>query len=319
MYRPVASHTIERVNNVVARVQQLPPALREAVVVAAVALVTLLAMANAAEPGARTPDLLAYGLGVVLALTFLLRQRSTVATLVAVIAISGLYHMLNYPGGPPMVALWVALYLAAASGHTALALIFGLAHSGIGVTWRFLEEGEGIFWIALDPVFTLAAVILGDAVRSRMLWADEVNERLRRADADKEQEARLRVDQERLRIAHELHDVLAHTLAVVNVQAGVATEMLDDDREATRTALAEMRRASREAMAELRATVGVLREATPAPRAPAPGLGELDRILDGVRQAGLQVEPRLRVRSRLSRQRSISPPFASSRNRSRMW
>jgi signal transduction histidine kinase len=135
-------------------------------------------------------------------------------------------------------------------------------------------------------------LLLGDAVRSRRAWQSEVRERLARADAEREREASRRVEQERLRIARELHDVMAHTISVISVQAGVAADVLDDAPDAARQALGEIRTASREAMAELQATVGVLREGDgqAAPRAPTPGLGQLDDLLEAARRGGLRVE-----------------------------
>ena len=135
-------------------------------------------------------------------------------------------------------------------------------------------------------------LLLGDAVRSRRAWHSEVRERLARAAAEREREAARRVEQERLRIARELHDVMAHTISVISVQAGVATDVLDDAPDAARQALGEIRTASREAMGELRATVGVLREGDgqAAPRAPTPGLSQLDDLLEAARRGGLRVE-----------------------------
>jgi signal transduction histidine kinase len=99
------------------------------------------------------------------------------------------------------------------------------------------------------------------------------------------------VQQERLRIAREMHDVLAHTIAAINVQAGVAGDVIDDAPDRARASLRDIRRQSRDAIAELRATVGVLREGgTAAPREPAPGLAELDRLVEKAAGAGVRVE-----------------------------
>jgi signal transduction histidine kinase len=115
-------------------------------------------------------------------------------------------------------------------------------------------------------------------------------ERHAEAERARRQEARTQADQERLRIARELHDVLAHSISVINVQAGVAVHLLDKQPDQARTALVAISQASKEAMQELRATLGVLRQVDDVePRAPAPGLAGLGDLLETGRAAGLDV------------------------------
>ncbi|MBB6033419.1 sensor histidine kinase [Phytomonospora endophytica] len=103
-------------------------------------------------------------------------------------------------------------------------------------------------------------------------------------------EAEQRAGAERLRIAQELHDVLAHHISLINVQAGVALHLVDERPEQTRTALAAIKSASKEALGELRAALDALRNpGDEAPRAPTAGLSELPAIVDSVRAAGLDV------------------------------
>jgi len=117
----------------------------------------------------------------------------------------------------------------------------------------------------------------------------EVRERLARVESEREQEARRRVAEERVRIARELHDVLAHTVTVITVQAGVAADVLADAPQEARDALGAIRSASREALAELQATVNVLR-AGDGPRSPIPDLGQLAELAAGASGSGLAVE-----------------------------
>ncbi|MPZ99835.1 MAG: sensor histidine kinase [Dehalococcoidia bacterium] len=262
-----------------------PPLALPAVVTA----LTLLAIRTGTESDARDPDLLGYAFAPILGAALLLRWRSPVAVPVIVVVAGGTYHALNYPGGAPMFAMGAALYIAAEAGHRNIALLVGGISAGIALAYRSIAEGHSFLEMSMiaEPALVIAAVMLGDAIHSRRRWMAEVQERLDRAEEEREEEARRRVDQERLRIAHELHDVLAHTIAVVNVQAGVASDLLDDDPTATRAALSEIRKASREAMTELRATVGLLRDSSPAPRGPVPGLRDLARVTDAARQAGI--------------------------------
>jgi signal transduction histidine kinase len=165
-----------------------------------------------------------------------------------------------------------------------------------GVGFRALEEDEPLVSVIgsgtiEDLVLVAAILLLAESLRTRRAWLAEVQERLRRTEAEREREAERRVEQERLRIAHELHDVLAHTIAVIGIQAGVAAEALADSREDARAALGTIRAKSREALTELKATVGVLREPREgAPRSPAPGLAQLDELVGMAAHAGVQVD-----------------------------
>jgi signal transduction histidine kinase len=106
-----------------------------------------------------------------------------------------------------------------------------------------------------------------------------------------EREAERRLGEERLRIAREVHDVVAHSMVAINVQAGVAAHLLDADASQAREALLQIKRTSGEALADLRATLGVLRDpGQPAPDGPAAGLDDLEAVADRLRAAGVAVD-----------------------------
>jgi signal transduction histidine kinase len=127
-------------------------------------------------------------------------------------------------------------------------------------------------------------------VRHRRAYLAEVEERARHAEQTKEEEALRRVDAERLRIARELHDVVGHHVALINVQAGAATYLLGRDPEQAGEALGHIRRASQAALEELRVTVGLLRQpGDREPVEPAPGLGRLDELIESFTSTGLPV------------------------------
>ncbi|MFJ4674365.1 sensor histidine kinase [Kitasatospora sp. NPDC088783] len=135
------------------------------------------------------------------------------------------------------------------------------------------------------------SVAIGDAVRSRRELLASAVERAERAERTREEEARRRVTEERMRIARELHDVVAHHITLVNAQAGVAHHLMRTDPDHAYQALERIRDTSRAALDELRATVGLLRHSgePAAPREPAPGLAGLDDLLDAFRHSGLDV------------------------------
>ena len=148
-----------------------------------------------------------------------------------------------------------------------------------------LPENLGfIAWVGL-------AVAVGDAARSRRELLDSAMERAEHAERTKEEEALRRVTEERMRIARELHDVVAHHITLVNAQAGVAHHLMKTDPSHASEALERIRDTSRSALDELRATVGLLRasDETAAPREPAPGLGDLDALVESFHHAGLNV------------------------------
>jgi signal transduction histidine kinase len=132
----------------------------------------------------------------------------------------------------------------------------------------------------------LVPLALGEATRLR-------RELVARAEAEREREARRRVEAERIRIAQEFHDLVAHTMAAVNVHMGVAVAAFETNPAAARAALGQARASSKEALQELRATVALLRDAQnpyeidAAVAAPTPRLGQIDELAETARAAGI--------------------------------
>jgi signal transduction histidine kinase len=276
--------------------RRVPAPIGDAALAVAVVVANLIAVSVATEAGSRPPDPLAYALAASYGVLLLARRRWPLGVLLASTVVLLLYYSLNYPGVSPVFPLAVALYTAAVAGYIRWGALITAFFMTAGVFVTAVREGTPtaeVFASFLPQASLLVTLLLlGEAVRSRRAWLAEVRERLARAEAEREREATHRVEQERLRIARELHDVMAHTIAVITVQAGVAAEVLTEAPARALEALGTIRAASREAMVELRATVGVLRDGDgqAAPRAPTPGLAQLDGLLAATRQAGLQVE-----------------------------
>ncbi len=245
---------------------------------------------------ARSPDVFAYGLGVTAAGTLVFRRSRPVATLIVVLAAHLLYHSAGYPGAGPFPSLMVALFGLAAAGMRWAAITAAIGVAAAALLMQVIGEDTPVLspTIIMPAVLAAASVFAGEAAHNRSRYLAEVRERLNRVEQDREIETERRLTEERLRIARELHDIMAHTITVITVQAGEAQDALDTSPDQTREALKNIRNASREAMAELRATVGVLRDpGEPGePRKPAPGMrdladlvatangGSLDAILD---------------------------------------
>jgi signal transduction histidine kinase len=136
----------------------------------------------------------------------------------------------------------------------------------------------------LVPANIAVALFAGIAIGNRRAYVDALRDRA-------ERDARRQVDEERLRIARELHDVVAHTMATINVQAGAAAALLRDRPDQAAESLTAIRAASKDGLRELRAILNVLRHVDDGadPTQPAPGLARLDALAAGVRQAGLPV------------------------------
>jgi signal transduction histidine kinase len=151
----------------------------------------------------------------------------------------------------------------------------------------------------LDPeipknlVFVAAPLILGAAVRNRRDYLAALVDRAETAERTRDEETRRRVGEERLRIARDVHDVVAHAMVAINVQAGVGAHLLERDPERARRTLEDIKKVSGEALSDLRSTLGVLREGTTeegAPVRPAQGLRELDELGESLRTAGIEVD-----------------------------
>ncbi|MFI2610449.1 sensor histidine kinase [Kitasatospora sp. NPDC018619] len=131
---------------------------------------------------------------------------------------------------------------------------------------------------------------LGDSIRNRRVHLAAIEERAERAERTREEEARRRVADERIRIARDLHDVVAHHIALANAQAGIAVHLMDSHPVQAREVLNHITDATGSALQELRATVGLLRRAEePAPLEPAPGLDRLPELITTFERAGLPV------------------------------
>ncbi|MER5728682.1 histidine kinase [Streptomyces sp. NPDC002138] len=244
--------------------------------------------------GTRTPHLLSLVLMVLTAAVLVLRRRHPLAVLAVTSALTLTELLTGEPRAPVAMGAVVALYSLAARtdrpttwrvGLLTMAGLTGVAMLAGPLPW-YAQENLGLF------AWTGMAAAAGDAVRSRRAFIDAIRERAERAERTREEEARRRVAEERLRIARDLHDVVAHHIALVNVQAGVAAHVMDKRPDQAKEALAHVREASRSALNELRATVGLLRQSgdPEAPTEPAPGLAVLDALVDTFRHAGLPVD-----------------------------
>nr|WP_107428499.1 sensor histidine kinase [Streptomyces sp. CB02058] len=221
----------------------------------------------------------------------LVRHRHPVLAVTGTSAATLVYLGLGYPYGPVFFAVAVGCFSAIVSGHRKAAWwSLGALWAGhlLSAHWlyRWLPpDGDGPApWAQELAVTAWVAAIVAAAELLRVRREQWAAARAERAAAEKR-----RADEERLRMARELHDVLAHSISVINVQAGVGLALLDTDPEQARTALTTIKSASKEALGEVRQVLENLRTPGDAPRSPAPGLDRLPELVDQAAGAGLTV------------------------------
>lgn len=246
---------------------------------------TFAASMNGRQPLRHPLDSLAVVLLLVGPLALLGRERWPVATVGMTVATTTLYLGMGYPYGPVFLSVVVAVFTAIRRGHrysTYVWLAAGLVALWAAYQWspRIVEtHGPLHFLFIVGWMGVLLAV--SEIARIQTVRAEE----RKRAE---EEEAERRAADRRLQLAQELHDVLAHHISLINVQASVALHLLDERPESARPALTAIKEASRESLNELRTALDLLRRGE-APRKPAPGLADLGELIAGVQASGLLV------------------------------
>jgi signal transduction histidine kinase len=236
------------------------------------------------------------GVIVLASLPVLLRRTRPLLSLVlamiglyAVMAVADIYQTVPFPS---MVAGYSLALVS--SRRTTIAAGLALVPPVIAAIAIFGHEPITTAELPKNLAFVAAPLLLGSAVRERNAHVAALVERAETAERTREEEARRRVGEERLRIARDVHDVVAHAMVAINVQAGVGAHLLDRDPERARRTLEDIKRVSGEALDDLRATLGTLRapgdEGASAPVLPTQGLGELDELGASLRSAGIEVE-----------------------------
>lgn len=250
--------------------------------------------------------LLVFACGV----SLLIRRRNPeIALAVSIVALAG-YTLREYAGGPVYLAPLAPLYtLASLRERRQLVVPVGsalLVLFGVGLVTP--DRRSTIWYHVAFTSWTAAALFLGDGARNRRAYLAQLEQRARDLEETRDEETRRRLAEERLRIARDLHDVIAHGIATINMQAGVAAHLYGRHPEQVVPALQAIKQVSKETLAELRVTLHVLRQAGEraidpttcpderagaAPLAPTPGLDRVDGLVEMTRRAGLPVQLRV--------------------------
>lgn len=228
----------------------------------------------------------------------LLKYRTHTRTVVAVVAgvtIAAIAR--GYLLTPMLLApLLAAMYWLAVLCDRRTVRLYALVTTVALLTVNLFSDGMrdlSPVLTVIGPVFWMALPLVGGSLaRLRGDYLEAVKARAEHAERTREEEARLRVTEERMRIARELHDVVAHHLALANAQAGTAAHLSRSNPEQSRKILDDLTGTTSAALRELKATLGLLRQ-DDRPKGegldPAPGLARLPELIDSYRSAGLEV------------------------------
>jgi signal transduction histidine kinase len=180
----------------------------------------------------------------------------------------------------------VAVFSAAAHGsRPELTVALGITTATVQTA---LDPAVKTFGDAVwDLILLSVTLVVGFGMRARTSALEQHAEALER---DQEERAAAAVDEERRRIARELHDIISHSLGVLVLQAGAAEQVLERDPERAREVLRSIRATGQEAIGEMGTLLGLIRGEVVASREPQPSLADLDRLVSKMREAGLNVD-----------------------------
>ncbi len=256
-----------------------------------------------APAGTAIPFLVGLALLVVQVGPLLWRRSNPSVVLLLVAGAFGARVLLGFNPGIAGFGLLVAMYSVAAY-EVGARRVFFLVLAGLGFVAGFVAFGvtsnPRSFAVTVPSVFFAAAWLIGDYLRTRRAYVAQLEERATRLERERDQDRRLAADEERTRIARELHDVVAHDVSVIAIQAGAARAVHASKPQAAAQALGLIETTARETLIELNRLLGVLRGSNGAApeRSPQPGIAQLPLLLEELRAAGLEVDARVEGEAR---------------------
>jgi signal transduction histidine kinase len=248
-------------------------------------------------PGPRLPNAV---LLLLITLPLALRRRAPTVVFALVLASIGLQISLidaarsDQPPFQDWITLLVVFYSLGAHAERRRALVAGALGGGVFVASDLIDllSGGARLEDTVPAWFLLAAAYgIGFALRGQRVQSSLLANRAERLEREREQKARLAVAEERVRIGRELHDIVAHAISVIVVQAQAGQRVLEGEQPSAREALGSIETTGRQALVEMRRLLGILREEDrELALAPRPSLAHLDILAERVREAGLPVE-----------------------------
>jgi signal transduction histidine kinase len=235
--------------------------------------------------------------GLLLVQTVPLAWRRTHPSLVLVLIASafGIKILLGINTSVAAVGLLIGMFSVAMYGSGRLRVFF-LGVAGLGFIAGFvvfaITGNPRSFALSVPSLAHAAAWLLGDYLRTRRAYVAQLEDRAARLERERDQDRQLAADQERSRIARELHDVVAHDVSVIAIQAGAARTIQASQPQAAVQALGLIETTARRTLVELSQLLGVLRkgDGVSADRNPQPGIDQLPLLVNELRSAGLSVD-----------------------------
>jgi signal transduction histidine kinase len=306
-------------------------------VVAVLSVVDVAAETDMARPGDRPADALAYALVVLGSLSLFWRRRAPVAVLAIVIAVAVTMYLREYGAFLAVLGLTATYAVAAHEENRRWAWSAMIAASvalmvAAGVSVLRTEDDSFAYFTALSVMaFLAAAITAGVLIRNRERIFADTERRAAAAEADRQAEAERAVASERRRIAREMHDVVAHSMSVIAVQAAAGREIVHANPDKAADVFARIETVGRESLAELRRMLGVLRDTGDSDQSlsPQPGIGDIaaavaqscasgvttDLVIDGPPRAvapGIELAAYRIVQEALTNVRKHAGPTASA-------
>jgi signal transduction histidine kinase len=256
-----------------------------------VAIISLTAV-PLAQDSRRDPDGWTIALILLMTLPIAYRRIAPDVVMITTGAAALSYYSLGYPDTVAALGTLIALYSVAAHGHRRLA-IQALIGTAVGLSISILVTDLGDLTLQIlvsNYIIYGTAWVVGDNMRTRRAYTHELEARAAGLERERETQSREAVIEERRRIAREMHDVVAHSVSVMVVQAGAARKVLDSKPAQARDALSSIETTGRQTLTEMRRLTGVLRGGEHADKTPQPGLGYIEKLIEQTREAGLPVE-----------------------------
>ena len=234
------------------------------------------------------PNALAVALSLGCSLPLFVRRRAPFAVHLTMVTCLVILSVLDFPANVQSQMLLVSAYTVGAY-CSGLKRTIGVTAIVVGVA---IVAAVGIpdatsANLVLTLAIYMAAYFFGSNVRNRRLYMDELEARAELLERERDEEAKRAVADERLRIAQDLHDVVAHSMGVIAVQAGVGAHVIDTDPAEAKKSLEAISHTSRSTLTEIRRMLGALREDEGVTYAPAPGLADLERLVREICAAGV--------------------------------
>ncbi len=274
-----------RLAHLAQRFRRTNPALIDVLLATGLTVVAVVGVTGDTSEGVeyRETDAVAYLLTVATAIPYFVRRRAPLTVLVlSTIPVLALCAYEYTAGATPMLLLVGMYTVAAYADDVRRAVGAAFIAAALAFVWLVGTPGLDRAGIAFNYVIFAAAFFFGSTVRNRRLYTEQMEARAHAAEREREEGAHRAVADERLRIAQELHDVVAHSMGVIAVQAGVGAHVIDADPAEAKRSLEAISHTSRTTLTEIRRMLGALRDDDGAQYQPAPGLGELDRLVRDV-------------------------------------